>query len=406
MANIAIFRKAKANQISTLSHLINNHELTNQETKLNPNKDNKNTVYIYDNGLKTADFYRDGTNDEIIEKISEIEKRLDHEARKDYTEHKLKEKLANPDKKIRTVLQSKNLKKEFIIAVGGDCKIDDPVKFEKDVLKTAFKILEHKGLEKKNLIALVVHKDESNALKSSHSWHIHCQYSDYNFTKHTTATQLEKPKITKNMTPDEKKQAHKNSREAFKLFQDFTADGLHMQRGENDSKATHKTKAQFYEEKAKEVDQLEIKLSSKTQELEEIKKAVEDVRKSTSAEINALANSKKQLQAEYNTFEDNLKQKLQHLIEIKNQLRINSNMPFLPAPEVNLDILIAGLNTELGLNWKLKDLEKTYIAGQYCLQKMSYPDLPKLIKNAEDLTKKINEKLERENVLARNQRTR
>jgi len=401
MANIAIFRKAKANQISTLSHLINNHELTNQETKLNPNKDNKNTVYIYDNGLKTADFYRDGTNDEIIEKISEIEKRLDHEARKDYTEHKLKEKLANPDKKIRTVLQSKNLKKEFIIAVGGDCKIENQAQLEKDVLKTALKIMKHKGLDKKNLIALVMHRDES--LKSRH---FHIQYCDYNFALHTTATQLEKPKITKNMTPDEKKQAHKNSREAFKLFQDFTADGLHMQRGENDSKATHKTKAQFYEEKAKEVDQLEIKLSSKTQELEEIKKAVEDVRKSTSAEINALANSKKQFQAEYNTFEDNLKRELRGLIEIKNQIRINSNMPFLPTPEVNLDILLAGLNTELGLNWKLKDLEKIYTSGQYCLQKLSYPDLPKLIKNAEDLTKKINEKLERENVLARNQRTR
>ena len=411
MANIAIFRKAKANQISTLSHLINNHELTNQDSKLNPSKDNINTVYIYDNGLKTAEFKRDGTNAKIIEKISEIEKRLDQEARADYTEYKTKEKLANPNKKIRTVLQSKNLKKEFIIAVGGDCKIDDPVQFEKDVLKTAFKILKHKGLDEKNLIALVVHNDESsssssNSSKSSPSQHIHCQYCDYSWSKKTTATQLEKPKITNGMTPEEKRQAHKSSREAFALFQNLTAEGLKMSRGEKDSRVKHKTKAQFYEEKAKEVDQLEIKLSSKTQELEEIKKAVEDVRKSTSAEINALANSKKQFQAEYNTFEDNLKREFRGLIEIKNQIRINSNMLFLPTPEVNLDILIAGLNTELGLNWKLKDLEKTYIAGQYCLQKMSYPDLAKLIKNAEDLTKKINEKLERENVLARNPRTR
>jgi hypothetical protein len=268
MGNIAIFRKAKSNQISTLSHLINNHELTNQDTKLNPSKNNQNTVYIYDDGLKTAEFKRDGTNEKIIEKISEIEKRLDQEARADYTEYKTKEKLANPNKKIRTVLQSKNLKKEFIIAVGGDCQIDDPVKFEKDVLKTAFKILEHKGLEKKNLIALVVHKDESNALKSSHSWHIHCQYSDYSFTKHTTATQLEKPKITKDMTPEEKKQAHKNSRESFALFQDLTAEGLKMSRGETNSRVKHKTKAQFYDEKFKEVEQLE-RITAKLQKTKE-----------------------------------------------------------------------------------------------------------------------------------------
>lgn len=280
MGNIAIFRKAKSNQISTLSHLINNHELTNQDTKLNPSKNNQNTVYIYDDGLKTTKFKRDGTNQLIMDNIQDIENRLDKEARADYTEHKLKEKLANPDKKIRTVLQSKNLKKEFIIAVGGDCQIDDPVKFEKDVLKTAFKILEHKGLEKKNLIALVVHKDESNALKSSHSWHIHCQYSDYSFTKHTTATQLEKPKITKDMTPEEKKQAHKNSRESFALFQDLTAEGLKMSRGETNSRVKHKTKAQFYDEKFKEVEQLErttAKLQAKKDKLQDEIKKTQDM---------------------------------------------------------------------------------------------------------------------------------
>ncbi len=400
MANISIYREANKGQISSYHHLVNMQDFSNQDPNNNPNKDNSNLfIYVDDNGKYQHNiFYRDGSNQKLMDNLKQSEMELDNLAREDYKNHKLLERAANPNKKIRTVLQSKDLKKEFIIALGGDKNIT-PSDFANKAKKAVDEIMKAKGLTRKNIIGIFIHNEEKVI-------HLHCIHSSYSFDKKTTATQLAKPKITKGMSKEEKSQLVKLQRQEFGKFQDIVADAMGMQRGKVNSRAKHTTKAQHFEAKAKEVEKLDIALFSKTKELELIKKEVEEIKKLTSAEINALANSKKQLQTEYNTFEDNLKQKLQHLIEIKNQLRINSNMPFLPAPEVNLDILIAGLNTELGLNWKLKDLEKTYIAGQYCLQKLSYPDLPKLIKNAEELSKKINARLERENVLALNQRTR
>lgn len=400
MANIAIFRQAKANQISSYNHLVNIQDFTNQNKLFNSKVGYTNIMFtVNDNGEYSATKYiRDGKNQHLITNLKKREDNLDKLSRDDYKSHKLKEKVANPTKRVRTVLQSKDLRKEFIIALGGDKKIK-PWDFANKVKATVDAVMEKKGLDRRNVIGIFIHADEKTL-------HAHISYNDFSFKYSTTASQLGRFKIEKGMSRELKSEVLKLQRAKFAEYQDLVAEKMGMQRGEVNSRAKHTTKAQFYDEKAKEVDQFEIKLSSKTQELEEIKKAVEDVRKSTSAEINALANSKKQFQAEYNTFEDNLKRELRGLIEIKNQIRINSNMPFLPTPEVNLDILLAGLNTELGLNWKLKDLEKIYTSGQYCLQKLSYPDLPKLIKNAEGLTKKINEKLERENVLVKTQRTR
>ncbi len=241
MANIGVFREAKINQISSLNHLFNTHEQTNQNPLINPNLANNNSCYIWDNEASTTklmEFKRDGNNQDVIDLLRKKEISLDKEAREDYKKHKLNEKANNPGKKIRTVLQSKNLKKEFGIFLGGDMLITNRAEFEAKALKTAIKVLEKKGLSEKNLLSLTVHFDEKTP-------HIHCQYVDYSWKHKTTGTEHCKTRFVQGM---DKKQLRKLNRDNFAEFQDLVADGMGMQRGQRNSKAINRKKSEHFKE--------------------------------------------------------------------------------------------------------------------------------------------------------------
>jgi hypothetical protein len=241
MANIGVFREAKINQISSLNHLFNTHEQTNQNPLINPNLANNNSCYIWDNEASTTklmEFKRDGNNQDVIDLLRKKEISLDKEAREDYKKHKLNEKANNPGKKVRTVLQSKNLKKEFGIFVGGDMTITNKAEFEARALKTAIKVLEKKGLSEKNLLSLTVHFDEKTP-------HIHCQYLDYSWKHKTTGTEHSKTRFVPGM---DKKQLRKLNRDNFAEFQDLVADGMGMQRGQRNSKAINRKKSEHFRE--------------------------------------------------------------------------------------------------------------------------------------------------------------
>lgn len=241
MANIGVFREAKIKQISTLNHLFNTHEQTNQNPLNNPNLANKNSCYIWDDeasATKLMEFKRDGNNQDVIDLLRKKETSLDEEAREDYKKHKLNEKANNPGKKVRTVLQSKNLKKEFGIFVGGDMAITNKAEFEARALKTAIKVLEKKGLSEKNLLSLTVHYDEKTP-------HIHCQYLDYSWKHKTTGTEHCKTRFVPGM---DKKQLRKLNRDNFAEFQDLVADGMGMQRGQRNSKAINRKKSEYFKE--------------------------------------------------------------------------------------------------------------------------------------------------------------
>lgn len=241
MANIGVFREAKINQISSLNHLFNTHEQTNQNPLINPNLANNNSCYIWDNEASTTklmEFKRDGNNQDVIDLLRKKEISLDKEAREDYKKHKLNEKANNPGKKVRTVLQSKNLKKEFGIFVGGDMTITNKAEFEARALKTAIKVLEKKGLSEKNLLSLTVHFDEKTP-------HIHCQYVDYSWKHKTTGTEHSKTRFVPGI---DKKQLRKLNRDNFAEFQDLVADGMGMQRGQRNSKAINRKKSEHFKE--------------------------------------------------------------------------------------------------------------------------------------------------------------
>ena len=243
MANIGVFREAKINQISSLNHLFNTHEQTNQNPLINPNLANNNSCYIWDNEASTTklmEFKRDGNNQDVIDLLRKKEINLDNEAREDYKKHNLNEKANNPGKKIRTVLQSKNLKKEFGIFVGGDMTITNKAEFEARALKTAIKVLEKKGLSEKNLLSLTVHYDEKTP-------HLHCQYLDYSWKHKTTGTEYSKTRFVPGM---DKKQLRKLNRDNFSEFQDLVADGMGMQRGQRNSKAINRKKSEHFKEEA------------------------------------------------------------------------------------------------------------------------------------------------------------
>lgn len=250
MANIGIYREANKHEISTFNHLVNSQDIKNQDPEKNPNLGKTNLlIYVEDGEFKEYEFKRDGNNQSDIDMLHKIEMELDKEAREHYKEHKTKEKLANPDKKVRTVLQSPDLRKEFVLAIGGDRQIDEST-FAEKVKKTVDAVMVAKGLDRGNIIGIFIHNDEKTT-------HVHCQYNDYSKQYCTTSAQHARPKMTKGMTKKTKSDLIKLQREEFGKFQDIVAENLGMERGEKGSKAKHLSKAQHFEKKSKEVEQLE-----------------------------------------------------------------------------------------------------------------------------------------------------
>ena len=251
MGTIAILREAhkggktKNNQISTEGHIYNKQEKSNADPNLNKNYGKENTLIYFDGDkLIKEKFVRDGNNQYLIDKFKEKEQKIDAEAREDYKQHKLKEREANPQKKVRTVLQTKNLKREFGLFLGGKKEIGNKDEFEKKILSTVKKIMEKKGLEDKNIISIAIHYDEKTP-------HCHIQYNDYSFQHHTTGAELQRVRTDKNASKEVKAYAYKEQMNKFSKFQDIAAEGMEMERGQKNSKQKHKTKFEFYEEKAK-----------------------------------------------------------------------------------------------------------------------------------------------------------
>ena len=238
MTTIAIFRQAKKAQISTNNHLFNQQEIRNQHHKNNPNLTNENTViYVKDGELVKKTFNRNGLNADLVQTFGDKAKQLDELARNDYKQHKTAEKQANPAKKIRTVLQTKDLKKEFGIFLGGDKDIGNKAEFEQKIVKSVLKILEKKGLDKSNIISIVVHYDEKTP-------HAHIQYNDYSFKHKTTGQELGKIRQKEGLN---KQQLLKLNRANFGEFQDILAENMGMDRGKRDSKQVNISKTQYYE---------------------------------------------------------------------------------------------------------------------------------------------------------------
>lgn len=270
MATIAIFRQAKLSQISSFNHLINTHEITNQNPKNNHNLNNDNKIIVFDaenNEFVSRDFKRNGQNADGVKELHEIAETLDKQARADYKAHKEKEKANNPTKKIRTVLQSKNLRKEFGVFLGGDKKIGNKAEFEKNALKTALKVLETKGLDKKNLICLVIHWDEKTP-------HFHCQYNDYSFSHKTTGSELCKIR-DKSITTKAQYSINTN---AFGEFQDIVAHEMGMERGQHNSKAKNRSKFQHFAILAEQAEQLKTENTALRQQNRELREKNNDIK--------------------------------------------------------------------------------------------------------------------------------
>ena len=241
MTTIAIFRQSVKAKVSTNNHLFNTQEIRNQHHKNNPNLTNANTlIYVKDGELVKKSFNRNGLNADLVQAFGDKAKRLDELARADYKAHKTAEKQANPTKKIRTVLQTKDLKKEFGIFLGGDKNIGNKAEFEQKIVKSALKILEKKGLDKSNIISIVVHYDEKTP-------HAHIQYNDYSFKHKTTGQELGKIRQKEGLN---KQQLLKLNRDNFSEFQDILALNMEMSRGQKDSKQVNISKTQYYENMA------------------------------------------------------------------------------------------------------------------------------------------------------------
>ena len=275
--NIAIFRQAKISQVSTLNHLL--QELS-KDNLVNHETTQKNIVLFHENEKTFArvDFDRDGSNKKVAEIIKEYEKAIDKHARNDYQEHKKAEKdkifaecKKNGTKppKIRTVLQTKNLKKEFVIAVGGDKKIMDSEEFYKNTLKTVKAVIKKKGLEDKNILSIAIHFDETTP-------HVHVQYNDYSFKQKTTASELERVRPSEDMSRSEKKAQYAENCEKFGNYQDIVAETMNMERGERGSRAKNKKKAEYLKEKRELADKAKNEFDKQILLITANKKTIDD----------------------------------------------------------------------------------------------------------------------------------
>ena len=276
MSTTAIFRKAKFGKKSSINHVVNSQSLDNQGTQKNPNYLAENKLYIFDeakNDFTFTNFVRDGESQELNNllnaKIKELDKlarddyRANKEAEKDQIFKKCREQGTKPPK-IRTVLQSKDLVKEVVIALGGDKSIDSKAKFEKNAVEFAKKFVDKKQLENKNIISISIHYDESTP-------HLHLHYCDYSFKKHTTATSLESVQC-KDKTKEEQTALVKSAREKFGEFQDLAAETFEMNRGQKGSREKNKEKAVFLRE------QLHMMEQVKQQKLAELSRLNSEIR--------------------------------------------------------------------------------------------------------------------------------
>lgn len=274
--NIAIFRQSKINQISSLNHLL--QELS-KDNLINENITQKNIIWYHDtvDTFKKEVFERNGSNNEIIETIKEYEKAIDKHARNDYQEHKEAEKdkifaecKKNGTKppKIRTILQTKNLKKEFVIAIGGDKNVDNQ-EFYDNAIKTVKAVIKKKGLEDKNILSIAIHFDETTP-------HVHVQYNDYSFKHKTTASELERVRPGADMSREEKKAQYAENCEKFGNYQDLVAETMNMERGERGSRAKNKTKAEFLKEKRELADKAKNEFDKQILLITANKKTIED----------------------------------------------------------------------------------------------------------------------------------
>ena len=277
--NIAIFRQAKISQISSLNHLL--QELS-KDNLVNHENTQKNVVWYHDtvDTFKKVFFERDGSNNEIIETIKEYEKAIDKHARDDYKKHKEAEKdkifaecKKNGTKppKIRTVLQTKNLKKEFVIAIGGDKNVDNQ-EFYDNAIKTVKAVMKKKGLGEKNILSIAFHFDETTP-------HIHCQYNDYDFKRKTTSSELERVRPTEDMSRSEKKAQYALNCEKFGNYQDLVAETMNMERGERGSRAKNKKKAEYLKEKRELADKAKNEFDKQILLITANKKTIEDQEK-------------------------------------------------------------------------------------------------------------------------------
>jgi hypothetical protein len=237
MGTKAIFRQAAKAKRSTYNHLFNTQSVQNQNIKHNPNLNNDNTLIVCnDEGKFEKDtFKRNGLNN--YDDLVNYENQLDEEAREHYKQYKIQEKKENPHKRVRTKLQSKDLKKEFVIALGGDKNIGNKEDFEDKILKTTIAVLEKKGLDKSNLICIAIHYDEKTP-------HAHIIYNDYSKLHHTTGTEYCKIRYKDGL---DKKQLRQLNRDKFAEFQDLVADNMGMERGQRNSRVKHLENYEYYE---------------------------------------------------------------------------------------------------------------------------------------------------------------
>ncbi len=256
MSIVSIFRQSKAHQKSSMNHLFNCQEITNQDLTVNPNLHQKNIVISLNENDEfiSANFCRTENNDKIKKRIEDRAQMLDESAREAYQKHKINEKLElekmGISKKIRTVLQSKKeqLQKEFLVCFGNTTRSELMAHYKtaenvaNACLKGSLAILKKKGLDKKNLISLVLHFDEKGLP------HSHIIYNDYSFKEHTTATQI----ANKKDNQKDKKKQYQDKIKEFSEFQDILAQSMQLKRGEKGSRRKHLDIQDFKNLKEKE----------------------------------------------------------------------------------------------------------------------------------------------------------
>ena len=260
MRIIAIYRQAKLNQKSSLSHLLVVNEITNQDAELNPNHAEKDILITINNDNQQPEFIEYSRNlghdnSHLVKLIEDKEIELYSEAQADYENHKKLEKLANPTKKIRTKLQPKidTLRKEFIIGFGNQFGNlnrsellahfnNDKQQLTKSLIDGAIACLEHKQLSAKNILGITIHFSEKGLP------HAHIVYQDYSFSQHTTGNQLDK-KIDQSA---DKKTAYKNKIQHFAKYQDILADTMNLSRGQRNSRTKNQSIREF--EKTMEIE--------------------------------------------------------------------------------------------------------------------------------------------------------
>lgn len=248
----AIYRQAKSDQKSSLSHLLLVNEITNQEKDLNPNYLENDILITFNDDLKPQciEYSRnlDRDNSDLIKLIEDKEVLLYEDAKLDYEKHKTAEKLANPDKKIRTKLQPKidTLRKEFIIGFGNQSGNltraellaqfhNNKQELANSIIDGAIACLEHKQLSAKNILGITLHLSEKGLP------HAHVIYQDYSFSQHTTGNQLDK----KQNPEIDKKTAYKNKIQHFAEYQDILAGAMNLKRGQRNGRTKNQSIREF-----------------------------------------------------------------------------------------------------------------------------------------------------------------